>query len=673
MRFVRAIFMLGAAAAMPALGNLPTWDSSGNSLLNGTYYFREVVYVVSDTSGDLSAAAAIYGNMTFNGAGGYSIPANSAIFQQSGSSGGYLPAVSGAYTVAASGQGFFPAPLVSGAQVYGMVSNGVFIGSMTETGYVDLFIAAPVSAPVATNSSFQGAYTFAGFVPGGTPATMADTTFQLNPDGNGNLGTVNVTGYFGGGGSTIYTQSNGGLKYNFVNGAGIITFPTSSTANFYSGQEYMYISPDRNFVFGGSPGGFDMFVGVKNSTATVNFSGLYYQAGIDNDTSQLASSGYGAIDNYYGSFNASAGTAIGHQRLNTPLYNSVTEGFTYASTYPTTISGAAYTDSVSQTQYTFANGGAVRIGFGIGPYLGISVALQAPALSGTGVYLNPTGVVNAASFSPFTAGVSPGEFIVLYGTGLSSGNAVASSLPFPTTLGNVQVKINGITAPIYYVTPTQLAVIVPYGAAYTAASGTLPIAQIQVINNGISSNVTTQFINLTTPGIFTLTANGIGYGAIEHATTGQVVNAKSPAQPGETVAVFVSGLGATLPSVTEGTAGPTNPLAATIQTIVAYVGGIEATVGYAGLAPYLAGLYQINLTVPTTVTAGDNNVEILGPDSDDFQVLIPIGTGSTTSSARTGAQPEVQTAKPARTDRRLHAVRPATGCLVTNPACAATL
>ena len=657
---------------MPALGNLPSWDSSGNSLLNGTYYFREVVYLVSDTSGDLSRALALYGNVTFNGAGSCTF-SNMTVVDSNSSSLESINSTTETYSIAASGQGFFPTPLVSGAQVYGMVSNGIFIGSMTETGYVDLFIAAPVSSPVATNSSFQGSYTLAGFVPGGTPATMADTTFQLNPDGNGNLGTVNVTGYFGGGGSTVYTQSNSGIKYSFSNGAGVITFPTSSTANFYSGQEYMYMSPDRNFVFGGSPAGFDMFVGVKNSTSTVNFSGLYYQAGVDDDTSQLATSGYGAIDNYYGSFNASAGTAIGHQRLNTPLYNSVTEGFTYATTYPSSISGASYTDSVSQTQYTFANGGAVRIGFGLGPYLGINVALQAPALSGSGVYLNPTGIVNAASFSPFTAGVSPGEFIVIYGTGLAAGNAVASSLPFPTLLGNVQVKINGITAPIYYVTPTQIAVIVPYGAAYTAASGTLPIAQIQVVNNGISSNVTTQFINLTTPGIFTLAANGLGYGATEHATTGQVVTATNPAQPGETVAVFVSGLGATLPAVTEGTAGPTNPLANTIQTIIAYVGGVEATVGYAGLAPYLAGLYQVNLTVPTTVTAGDNTIEILGPDSDNFQVLIPIGTGTTTSSARAGALPEPDAVKPARTDRRLHAVRPPTGCFVTNPACAATL
>jgi len=664
--------MLGAVAAMPALGNLPTWDNSGNSLLNGTYYFREVIYMVADNSGDLSQAAAAYGNITFNGAGGYSIGSNSVTVVESGSSGGYLPAASGTYTVAASGQGFFPAPLVSGAQVYGMVSNGIFIGSMSESGYVDLFIAAPVTSPLATNSSFQGTYTFAGFVPGGTPATMADTTFQVSPDGNGNLGTVNVTGYFGGGGASVYSQSNSGIKYSFSNGAGVITFPTSSTANFYSGQEFMYMSPDRNFVFGGSPNGFDMFVGVKNSTSGVNFGGLYYQAGIDDDTSQLAAGGYGAIDNYYGSFNASAGNIVGHQRLNTPLYVSGAEGFTYADTYPASISGASYTDTVSSTQFTFGNGGAVRIGFGVGPYLGINVALQAPALSGSGVYLNPTGIVNAASFSPFTAGVSPGEFIVLYGSGLASGTTVATSLPFPTTLGNVQVKINGITAPLYYVTPTQLAVIVPYGAAYTAATGTLPIAQIQVVNNNISSNTVTQFINLTTPGIFSLTANGLYDGAIEHATTGQVVTSKNPAQPGETVAVFASGLGATLPGVTEGSAGPTNPLANTVQTISAAVGGTSATVGYAGLAPYLAGVYQINLTIPTTATAGENVIEIFGPDSDNFQSTISIGNGATNSSARSGPQPEVATGKVSHANRRLPAVKQPTGCIVTDPACAAS-
>jgi hypothetical protein len=138
------------------------------------------------------------------------------------------------------------------------------------------------------------------------------------------------------------------------------------------------------------------------------------------------------------------------------------------------------------------------------------------------------------------------------------------------------------------------------------------------------------------------------------------------------VAVFASGLGATLPGVTEGSAGPTNPLANTVQTISAAVGGTSATVGYAGLAPYLAGVYQINLTIPTTATAGENVIEIFGPDSDNFQSTISIGNGATNSSARSGPQPEVATGKVSHANRRLPAVKQPTGCIVTDPACAAS-
>jgi uncharacterized protein (TIGR03437 family) len=654
MRFVRAILMLGAAAAMPALGNLPTWDSSGNSLLNGTYYFREVLYGVGDNAGDVSEALSIYGTITFSGAGGYTIPNPSEYYcSSSGCSGGALAAISGTYTIGANGYGFFTDPGSSSGSVfteYGLVSsNGTLIASPTENGLNGLFIAVPVttaSVGEAVNSSFQGNYQMAAYFPG-SASTAGDASFELNPDGNGNLGTVSMSGYFAGGGSSTYSQTSAGATYSFSNGAANIKLPSNTNANFYPSQSgvsytnvYLYISPDRNFVFGGSPNGFDMFVGVKTGGATPSLSGLYYAAGVYEDASGLASNGLSDLETYYGSFNAGNGTIVEHQRLYDGTYG-FSEGYSYADSYPTPISNGGYNDN-GVTQYTVGNGGAVRIGFGIGPFLGIEVAVQAPTLSGSGVYLNPTGVVNAASFTPFTAGVSPGEFIVLYGSGLASGSVTATTLPFPTTLGNVQVKINGINAPIYYVTPTQLAVIVPYGAAYTPASGALAIAQIQVVNNNVSSNTTTQFLNLTTPGIFTVKANGLGYGAIEHAN-GQVVTPSNPAQPGETVAVYASGLGATLPSVTEGTQSPSSPLANTVQTISATVDSTEATVTYAGLAPYLAGVYQVNVTIPTTATSGDNVVEIIGPDSDNYQALIPVGSSSTTSSVDPGTeQPRVR-------------------------------
>jgi uncharacterized protein (TIGR03437 family) len=279
--------------------------------------------------------------------------------------------------------------------------------------------------------------------------------------------------------------------------------------------------------------------------------------------------------------------------------------------------------------YVVGNG--IRIGSGIGPSLGLSVALQAPSMSGslstTGVFLNPQGVVNAGSSAPFTAGVAPGELLNLYGANLASGIQVASSAPFPTTLGNVQVMINGIPAPIYYVYPQVLAVVVPYGV-------TGGIAKVQVFNNNVASNAVTALIAKTAPGVLTQSANGLGYGDVLHLD-GTLVNAKSPAQIGETVSVYLTGLGSVSPAIADGAAGPTDPLATTpAGAITVYIdGSVSAAVGYSGLAPQLAGLYQINLTVPAGLTAGDHYLDIAGPDAYSSECLIAIGAPASSPSA----------------------------------------
>ena len=277
--------------------------------------------------------------------------------------------------------------------------------------------------------------------------------------------------------------------------------------------------------------------------------------------------------------------------------------------------------------------GGVRIGSGIGPYLGINVALPAPSFSGSGVFLNPAGIVNAASSAPFTAGIAPGDFITLYGTNLAPGTATAYTVPFPTTAGldGVQVTVNGLPAPVQFVSPGQISAIVPYAVGSS-------IARIQVNNNGVLSNVVTEFVNLTAPGVFTVPPGGVGYGAVLHGDY-SLVTAQSPAQVGETVSVYLTGLGTTNPVIPDGSAGPAS--SQTNNTIEVYIGGQAATVGYSGLAPQLAGLYQINVTVPSGVTAGDNTLEIVGPDSDAAEALIPVGSG-TTASASSAPQPAVR-------------------------------
>ncbi len=388
-----------------------------------------------------------------------------------------------------------------------------------------------------------------------------------------------------------------------------------------TGQKYLYISPDGNFIFGGSPQGWDMFVGVRTSSSAPSFGGLYYQAGLDQDESTLLTQGYANLDTYYGSFSAMNKAIIGHQRLLSP-FNGSAYDYTYSDSY-TNLSNGAY--STPAMNYVVGQNG-VRIGSGIGPSLGINVAIPAPAFTGSGVYLNPTGVVNAASSAPFTAGIAPGELLTLYGTNLADSLQVASSIPFSTTLNNVQVTIDGVAAPIYYVSPAQVSVIVPYE---TSAA----IAQIQVTTDGNASNMITEYTNETSAGVFTVPPGGIGYGAVLHPN-GSLVTPSNPAKSGETVSVFVTGLGAVSPSIPDGAAGPSGTLSQTTNTITADISGTTATVTYAGLAPQLAGLYQVNLTIPAGLTAGDNDLDIAGPDSYTSEVLIPIGSAAAASAAQ---------------------------------------
>jgi uncharacterized protein (TIGR03437 family) len=333
----------------------------------------------------------------------------------------------------------------------------------------------------------------------------------------------------------------------------------------------------------------------------------------------------GGIDSYYGAANdLPQNNIIAHERVNPP------GGGAYDATYfdAYTLNGNGSSSDSSYNYWSSADG-TIRIGYGAGPYLGINIGLQAPALTGSGVYLNPQGVVNAASSAPFTAQLSPGEFLTLYGTNLAPATTVAS-IPFPTKLGGVQVMINEIPAPIYFVSQGQIQVIVPYI--------TMPnsVAQIQVINNGTNSNVVTQFTGATSVGVFgSNPANGqadsIGEAAALHPDYTLVTDA-SPAQVGETVALYLAGMGAVSGNPVDGGAAPSSPLDNTSVTPQVYIydtdgsgNSAQATVTFSGLAPGFAGLYQINFTIPSGLDGGDEALEIYsGSDSDTDEVLLPV-------------------------------------------------
>ncbi|MBL8216094.1 MAG: hypothetical protein JNK87_35560 [Bryobacterales bacterium] len=631
LRFLLPLLLTAAAA----FAQTPSFDDSGNGQLQGAYAFRHVTWLVGDDAGNLDRAAAVYGTITFDGNGNYTLSGSAYDSDEQR----VLPFTrTGTYRLSASGYGYLSNPVVTNARIYGLLSHSIFAGSSTDDELTDLFVASRTGS----TGRFEGRYRIAEFsFPSSDITAVRNSTFEWSPDGQGNFGAIQATGFIASRADAI-TQNLNNIRYSLEGNEGLVTYGgTPGGSALLAGQRLFYPSADGSFVFGGSPAGFDFFVGVRvsNADAPGLLTGLFYQAGADIDASTLSDENYATLHTYYGSVNMNNGTAIGHQRVLTGF-----DEFAFDYSYTDQLSagqGNTYDDFLGFRHFS-SDDGFVRVGFGQNQTIGLTLSLRAPELAGTRVFLNPTGVVNAASSTPFTAGISRGAFLSLYGTNLSTSTAIDSN--FPNTLGGVQVLINGQQAPLYVVSPGLINAVAPFNL-------TGDIARIEVNNNGQVSNAVTTFINATSPGVFTVPPGGAGYAAAQHTSDFSLVTPENPARPGETIAVYLTGLGDVRPPITAGTPGPTNPLSTTTVQTGTYLDGERATVTFSGLAPTLIGLYQINFVVPNNTPGGDRYLEVSGPDSYHSQALLPVAGAARAAapkSPRRRGHPENRERKPSR-------------------------
>jgi uncharacterized protein (TIGR03437 family) len=133
----------------------------------------------------------------------------------------------------------------------------------------------------------------------------------------------------------------------------------------------------------------------------------------------------------------------------------------------------------------------------------------------------------------------------------------------------------------------------------------------------------------SSPGIFAY-ADGQSpqRGVILHADY-SLVTPDAPAQPGETVLIWLTGLGGLLPAVPTGAGNPGDPLSSAIDPrIQIWFGGqVAEKLTYAGGAPFFAGLNQINAVIPTTVQTG-TNIPVAISTSDAFSDLVDLPIGN---------------------------------------------
>jgi uncharacterized protein (TIGR03437 family) len=210
----------------------------------------------------------------------------------------------------------------------------------------------------------------------------------------------------------------------------------------------------------------------------------------------------------------------------------------------------------------------------------------------------PGGIVSSASYA--AGGVSPGEVITIFGSGLGpsapAGLQLDTNGNVATSLAGVQILFDSFMAPLIYVQASQASAVVPYEVAGQTAT------QIQVIYQGQNSNLVTVPVVAAAPGIFTLDYSGSGPGTVLNQD-GTVNSANNPAAVGSLVSVFATGEGQTKPGGIDGVLdGSPAPQAA--QVVTATIGGVNATVRSAGgVTGAVAGILEVVLQVPTTLAS----------------------------------------------------------------------
>ena len=588
-----------------------------NQSLSGKYFFRQVS-LGTDASGNLTDPRSLQGTLIFDGNGNFSftgqqIIGNNAATSQSGK---------GAYSVDPAGFVSMDSPVRPGDKENSRLGPEGLIGSSTEsadTAY-DLFAAIPAPA-TGTPAAFSGSYWAVSLeFPGGAVANARNTIFNLSTASSGTLASFSVSGHaanINNGVPTNQQVTGAGFTIN-TDGTGTLSFGTASAASLLSGGKNLYVSADGNVILGGSTaaGLHDFVIGVKAiaGVSTASWSGNFWGAGLRSDAGNpspflgyagsVAAAGKGNIT-WYRRMKALGQTNLDFTAVNNYSLNSDGSGALPSALQQMALGagGNAFVTSSIDAQ----DPNAYEIGFG----------LRMSRLTGGGVFLNPQGVVSAASYAPAGNPIAPGEFIALFGSGLAK-SLMQTLPPYPTGAGlnGVTVLIDNQPAAIYFVSPGQINCIVPF-----ATQG--PTATILVNNAGTNSNTVTVPVAATAPGMFSSDQSGTGTGAIRHADF-TLVTAASPAVGGETVLLYLTGIGAVNQPPADGTAGGASNLSTAQVTVL--VGGNPGQVAYSGLAPGFPGLYQINVTLPALPPGSSSSIPLAISTSNAYhdQVVIPI-------------------------------------------------
>ena len=244
----------------------------------------------------------------------------------------------------------------------------------------------------------------------------------------------------------------------------------------------------------------------------------------------------------------------------------------------------------------------------------VAIPVELDILPAAQPFITQAGVVNIATFA--NEPIAQGDILAVFGDQFASAGSTYtnSTTPLATQLGTTQVLVNGVPAPLYFVSRQQINFQVPYSTAVAQ------VATIQVVANGTNSNIRSVQATGVVPriliwpsqfvqGNYGIAVNADGSLALPNGDNFGVFNVH-PTKAGATVVFYCVGLGQTSPAATDGTAASSQPVQATSAVTVTFgnslLGSVTTQSAFAGLVPTLVALYQVNVQVPNGVPVGNS-------------------------------------------------------------------
>ena len=246
-----------------------------------------------------------------------------------------------------------------------------------------------------------------------------------------------------------------------------------------------------------------------------------------------------------------------------------------------------------------------------------SVTLTPAAATSNAPAITPSGVVAHGSSSTT---IEPGSWVDIYGTSLSQTsrfwNAATEIVNgnLPTSLDNVSVTINNKPAYVYFISPGQINVQAPDDTATGSVN-------VVVKNSAGTSTSVTATLATVGPTFFTLDGK-YAAGVIPAAggfylpgtassydllgISGQYAFNTRPVKKGEVLELYATGFGPGNPAVPAGHVYTS--ASQTIYPVTLNIGGLTQTIN-----AYItgAGVYQMNVTIPSNVASGDNTLQAM--------------------------------------------------------------